>query len=101
MWLFVFFDLPVETKKQKKAYRDFHNFLLKDGFFMFQYSVYARHAVSIEVRQVHLKRVEDRIPKEGKVSILTVTDKQYELIRTHWGVERKPPPNRPRQLELF
>ena len=31
MWLLVLFDLPTETKKDKKAYTDFRKNLQKDG----------------------------------------------------------------------
>lgn len=34
MWLFVFFDLPVTTKREQKAASDFRKNLLKDGFIM-------------------------------------------------------------------
>lgn len=34
MWVLVFFDLPTETKKEKKAYADFRKNLQKDGFTM-------------------------------------------------------------------
>ena len=40
MWILVFFDLPTETKKEKKAYMDFRKMLIKDGFTMFQFSIY-------------------------------------------------------------
>lgn len=43
MWVLVFFDLPTETKKEKKAYADFRKNLQKDGFTMFQFSIYVRH----------------------------------------------------------
>ena len=36
MWVLVLFDLPTETKKDKKAYTDFRKNLQKDGFTMFQ-----------------------------------------------------------------
>ena len=29
MWILVFFDLPTETKKEKKAYMDFRKMLIK------------------------------------------------------------------------
>ena len=32
MWVLVLFDLPTETKKDKKAYVDFRKNLQKDGF---------------------------------------------------------------------
>lgn len=33
MWVLVLFDLPTETKKDKKAYTDFRKNLQKDGFY--------------------------------------------------------------------
>ena len=41
MWVLVLFDLPTETKKDKKAYAEFRKNLQKDGFTMFQFSIYA------------------------------------------------------------
>ena len=38
MRLVLFFDLPVETPKQRKDYRLFRKFLLKDGFLPLQQS---------------------------------------------------------------
>lgn len=35
MWILVFFDLPTETQKDKKAYALFRKNLQKDGFTMF------------------------------------------------------------------
>ena len=40
MWLFVFFDLPVTTKKERKDATQFRKSLEKDGFSMMQFSVY-------------------------------------------------------------
>ena len=89
MWLFVFFDLPVVTKKQRKAATLFRKNLMKDGFVMFQYSVYIRHCGSHESMKVHTKRVKLFVPDEGKVSILSVTDKQYGDIVNYWGKKEK------------
>ena len=32
MWLLVFFDLPTDTKKDRKAYATFRKQLINDGF---------------------------------------------------------------------
>ena len=74
MWLFVFFDLPVITKKERKAASGFRKNLMKDGFGMMQFSVYNRHCASKESADVHIKRVKGMIPEKGQVSILQVTD---------------------------
>lgn len=57
MWILVFFDLPTETKKDKKAYMEFRKKLLNDGFTMFQFSIYLRHCPSAENADAHIKRV--------------------------------------------
>ena len=103
MWLFVFFDLPVVTKKQRKAAALFRKNLMKDGFVMFQYSVYIRHCGSHESMKVHAKRVKLFVPDEGKVSVLSVTDKQYGDIVNYWGTKEKDKKviSEPVQLEII
>ena len=101
MWLVVCFDLPVDTKKARKAYAQFRKGLLKDGFAMMQYSVYIRHCASEENTAVHVARVERMIPDDGEVRVLTITDKQFERMRVFWGKRRKPPEQPAAQLELF
>lgn len=101
MWLFVFFDLPTNTKKERKAAARFRKDLEKDGFTMMQYSVYIRHCGSKESMAVHSKRIQDKIPEKGQVSILSITDKQYSEIINYWGMKEDPLPSGPKQLELF
>ncbi len=101
MWLFVFFDLPTTTKKEKSKAAKFRKSLLNDGFTMMQYSVYIRHCASRESMNVHIKRVEKNIPELGHVNILPVTDKQYGNIINFWGKKEVPVENAPMQLEIF
>lgn len=101
MWLFVFFDLPVQTKQQRKQATQFRKALEKDGFSMMQFSVYVRHCPSKENMEVHVKRVRLALPTVGQVSILSVTDKQYSEIRNYLGAVEKAKPEVPQQLELF
>ena len=101
MWILVFFDLPTETKKDKKEYALFRKRLHRDGFTMFQFSIYVRHCASMENADVHIKRVKSLLPEYGKVGILCITDKQFGNIDLFYG--KKPlAPNAPgQQLELF
>lgn len=101
MWILVFFDLPTETKKDRKRYAEFRKRLQGDGFIMFQFSIYIRHCASVENAEVHQKRVKSFIPEFGKVGILTITDKQFGDIQLFHG-RKEEPPNAPGvQLELF
>lgn len=101
MWLFVLFDLPTNTKKERKAAARFRNDLLNDGFTMVQYSVYSRHCASRQSMQVHIDRIEKNLPEYGNVNIMFITDKQYGQIISFFGKKSEPLPPGPRQLELF
>jgi CRISPR-associated protein Cas2 len=101
MWLFVFFDLPTETAKDRKNAAGFRKNLLKDGFDMMQYSVYMRHCASGESADVHERRINMLLPPLGKISILRITDKQFGNIMNFWGRAEVPKPPPPMQLELF
>jgi CRISPR-associated protein Cas2 len=101
MWLFVFFDLPTETKKNRRNASQFRGNLLKDGFSMMQFSVYIRHCASGESADVHEKRINKLVPPLGKVSVLRITDKQFGLIINYLGKAKQENINAPTQLELF
>lgn len=101
MWVLAMFDVPVDTKRARKAYVQFRKGLLKDGFTKMQFSVYVRHCASEENAAVHMTRVERMVPPDGEVRILTLTDKQFERMRVFWGKMRKAAAPPPPQLELF
>ena len=101
MWIFAMFDLPTDTKQARKSYTLFRRNLLKDGFHMVQYSVYARCCSSEENLNVHYKRIKAFLPPEGEVRLVKVTDKQYGNMQTYWGKIRKAREKTPSQLELF
>jgi CRISPR-associated protein Cas2 len=101
MWLFVYFDLPTNTKKDRKAASLFRKNLLKDGFTMMQYSVYTRHCASKESLEVHVRRIESLIPEYGMISLLKVTDKQYGGMINFLGNKQQADKKMPVQLELF
>lgn len=81
MRMLVFFDLPVKTKAQQRVATGFRNFLLKDGYHMVQYSLYARVCNGNDAVEKHEKRLRGALPDNGSVRLLVVTEKQYESIR--------------------
>ena len=101
MWIFVFFDLPTETKRDRKIYAEFRKHLMRDGFTMFQFSIYLRHCPSRENADVHIKRVKQWLPKEGYVGIITITDKQFSQMELFRGCQRIEQDTPMQQLELF
>lgn len=101
MWLLVLFDLPTETKKDIREYTIFRKNLLRDGFTMFQFSIYVRHCASLENAEVHKKRVKSFLPRYGKVGIICITDKQFGNIELFYGNKPQIPNTPGQQLELF
>lgn len=101
MWILVFFDLPTETKAERKAAGLFRKGLIKDGFDMFQFSIYLRCCPSRENAQVHIKRVKNALPKYGKIGVLCVTDKQFGNMELFNGKKPSDLPGTTQQLELF
>ena len=101
MWLLVLFDLPTETKKDIREYTIFRKNLLRDGFTMFQFSIYVRHCASLENAEVHKKRVKSFLPRYGKVGIICITDKQFGSIELFYGNKPQVPNTPGQQLELF
>lgn len=95
------FDLPTETKKQRKRYSDFRKALIQDGFTMFQFSMYVRNCASRENTKVHIDRIKNILPEEGKICILTITEKQFNEILLFEGLKKTPPLPEAIQLELF
>lgn len=85
MWIIVFFDLPTETKEDKRAYALFRKQLMADGFNMMQFSAYTRHCASMENARVHIKRVKSFLPEFGQVAILCITDKQFGSMDIYFG----------------
>ncbi|MBP3450062.1 MAG: CRISPR-associated endonuclease Cas2 [Spirochaetaceae bacterium] len=101
MWLFCLFDLPTNTKSQRKRASDFRKLLIEDGYEMMQFSVYYRHCGSLESCERHIKYLQKNIPFEGKISILKFTDKQFGEIITFLGKKIEKTPSKPMQFELF
>ena len=101
MWIMVFFDLPTETKRERKEHSLFRKNLIKDGFTMFQFSIYIRHCASKENMMVHMNRLKKIIPDKGKVGIISITDKQFSEMQIFIGKKVAPVESGSLQLELF
>jgi CRISPR-associated protein Cas2 len=101
MWVLVFFDLPTETKKDRKNYAVFRKKIMADGFQMFQFSMYIRHCSSKENADVHNKRVKAILPSKGHIGIMCVTDKQFGMMEIYRGHDSVPAPPTVQQLEMF
>ncbi|MDY5584464.1 MAG: CRISPR-associated endonuclease Cas2 [Arcanobacterium sp.] len=101
MWCLVMFDLPTQTKAQRKEYTRFRNVLLDLGFSMVQYSVYVYYSPSGLIGTRLVKGIKEQLPPGGEVRIFHLTDNQWaKAIRFFNAKEEKPEPE-PEQLMIF
>ncbi len=101
LWMLVMFDLPTDTKAQRKAATGFRNFLLDEGFERSQFSVYARMVSGKEAFEARVAWIERALPSSGEVQILQFTDRQYETIIRFSDQGRAARNRNPEQLVLF
>ena len=80
MRLIVFFDLPVETAVQRKNYRLFRKYLIKEGYLMLQESVYAKLVTNNGAASAAITRLKKHRPPQGLVQVLKVTEKQFSTM---------------------
>ena len=101
LWLQVIFDLPVLTKIQRKTASKFRNYLFDFGFEMVQFSVYQKFCQNKEIANKYIKKIEAIVPNQGKIQILTFTDKQYSNIITFYGKTKAAAQENHKQYSLF
>lgn len=89
MRILVFFDLPVKTKPQRRKATQFRNFLIKDGYYMVQFSVYARVCNGNDMVELHKKRLKANVTDDGSIRVLVITEKQYENVEILLGRKSK------------
>ena len=77
MRVLVFFDLPVTTAAGRRNYIQFRKFLIKDGFFMMQESVYCKLAQNSNAANAIIDHLRRNKPAEGLVQASVITEKQY------------------------
>ena len=76
----MFFDLPVDTAADRKAYRIFRSSLIKQGFVMLQQSVYTKLCLTNALTTQAINDVAKICPDDGVIHILKVTEKQFSEI---------------------
>jgi CRISPR-associated protein Cas2 len=101
VWIFAMFDLPMTTEKARKRYTRFRKSLLRQGFMMLQFSIYARFCRSDERAEALRSRLRKVLPPEGQVRILSVTDHQYKKMEIFHGKSKSKAESPPEQLLLF
>lgn len=79
------FDLPVDTASQRREYRQFVKFLKKQGFIMFQESIYVKLSINETAVKCLSRTIKNNLPSGGLVSRMTVTEKQFASMEYRLG----------------
>ena len=80
MRVLVFFDLPVNSSADRRNYSRFRKFLIKNGYFMMQQSVYSKICLNRSQVASCKRRLLANKPSAGLVQMLIVTEKQFANI---------------------
>lgn len=76
-------DLPnqiILQSDKRKQYSQFRKNLIKSGFIMVQFSVYARTIRNNDDAKKYSKIVKSILPPSGSVRLLIITDRQYDSM---------------------
>ena len=80
MRVLVFFDLPMLSSEDRKAYTRFRKYLINDGYMMLQESVYCKLAMNQNAANASILRLKQNKPSAGLVQALVITEKQFANI---------------------
>ena len=72
--LLCFFDLPMESKDEKRIYRNFRKELISNGFEMLQFSVYYRTCPNRSFANKFYKKLKMSNLPAGNVRLLAVSE---------------------------
>lgn len=81
----LFYDLPTITPHDKKSYRKFNKFLIGEGYFMFQESVYIKYLHNSKMKSSELTKIRKASPVIGKVNLLFLNYKAFRSMITITG----------------
>lgn len=101
MWLLVVFDLPTQTKIERRRYSNFRNNLLENGFDQMQFSVYIKNIPTFNTAKILATKLGNIVPEKGKCSFLFLTDKQYGMSINYYGRKKEKKQKESEQLLLF
>ncbi|ANV98494.1 CRISPR-associated endonuclease Cas2 [Helicobacter enhydrae] len=102
MRVLVMFDVPTKTKEERNMATKFRQKLIKEGYFMLQFSVYVRICKGIASANRYMERLQLFLPKRGHIRAIILTEKQFDHMRILMGEESKiEQARKPVQLTLF
>ncbi|OYD26791.1 CRISPR-associated protein Cas2 [Mycoplasma testudineum] len=77
MRIMLFYDVAMSTPEAVKEYTQFHKSIIRRGYIMIQNSVYAKIITAGSKYKSELIYLEDKIPVNGNIRTILITDTQY------------------------
>ena len=100
-WVLVFFDLPVGSTEERRDANNFRKDLIKDGYFMVQFSVYARPCGTADRVETQVRRLKSKIPSQGEVRGLMISDAQWGRMIIMRSQQKADAEKMPAQMQFF
>lgn len=100
-WVFCSFDLPTITKEDRKNASEFRKLLIKNGFSMFQFSVYGKPCPTYEHAEVVMNAIYENLPYKGNVILFRITDKQFAKMQMIFHKRKDVSKQQWKIIELF
>lgn len=82
--LLLFFDLPMESVEERRAYSRFRKRLIRSGYLMLQESVYVRLLRHGDNLPSEIAQMEETLP-EGNIRLLSLSLRQFSGMWTLRG----------------
>ena len=101
MWCLVMFDLPVQTKIQRREATNFRNLLVESGYSMIQFSVYGKYSPTVQSNNSVERFIRMCLPAQGEVRIFHLTDHQWASATRFQSKKQKRNEVAPEQLSVF
>lgn len=88
-YLILFYDVPMITQNEKRCYNRFREVLIKNGFYMFQESVYYKYIRELKYSNRFIDNIRLIAPDNSNVKGIFLTKKQFEDIEIIKGTKLK------------
>ena len=89
MRLLLFYDLPMNSKRNQRVYSNFRKYLIKNGYMIIQYSIYSKIFSNRDSAIKHISVLKNNLPDKGSVRTMLVTEKQYARMQILVGNKSK------------
>lgn len=101
MWCVVMFDLPVQTKTERREATKFRKLLIDAGYSMIQFSVYGKYSPTSSSNMQVEQFIKSNLPAKGEVRIFHLTDNQWASATRFRSKKKEPNEAAPEQFVLF